>query len=512
MTRSPIAAAALVILCTLVTLSVTPALSKGPQGQSAPSNTSPPSISGVATVGSTLQANSGSWQGPNISYSFQWQRCSSATSCAMITGATGSSYVVVSGDAGNTLRVVVTAKDKFGSATAASAQTGVVPSPSSTNYTNTARPAITGTAQVGQTLTVSNGSWSPTSSSFQYAWHRCQNGSCVLSPTTSNQNTYVVQAADVGYTLVAQVAPGGVWSASADSSQTAAVTGSGSTPPPPPASGSLAFDGRASNMTTLYSYETTPGDLSTLQHGQSPNIWSCLCFLKNDISLASDGTYGKAYKVAVDTGDTNPWGGSKVTDGAAQMSIRRSNDLGNWDYYAVAVKVPSWSGPMSDLYFSTILSVGYQTSQGDQVALGLYPNSSGQLSFEMHQNSGYANNATGWAAGSVSYKQPFLPVTYGQWQEFVVGVKWATDNTGAVQVYSRTPGGSWSKVFEKLNEPTYLYGTTPSGTFAQDGSNWGTVIDKIGLYYNEYGGESQTIYESGVTRSSDLATAESTFP
>jgi hypothetical protein len=282
-----------------------------------------------------------------------------------------------------------------------------------------------------------------------------------------------------------------------------------STAPTKPSSGSVYFDGRASRMKVVTESGSPP---KVVQTQKPANVWSCLCFLKNDISLASDGTYGKAYKVAVATGDTNPWGGSKTTDGAAQMSVRRNNDLGKWDYYALAVKVPSWSGPMSDLYFSTLLSVGYQTSQGDQVALGLYPNSHGQLSFEIHQNSGRANNANGWAAGSVSYKQPFLPVTFGQWQEFVVGVKWATDNTGAVQVYSRTPHGSWSKVFKKLNEPTYLYGTTPNGTFARDGSNWGTVIDKLGLYFNEYGGESETVVESGVTRSSDLATAKSTFP
>ena len=245
---------------------------------------------------------------------------------------------------------------------------------------------------------------------------------------------------------------------------------------------------------------------------QSSSIWTCLCFINNDLSLVSDGTFGKVYSANVRTGDDNGWGGTDPSYGAGQLSIRRNNDLGKWDYYGIAVKVPSWNGPMSDLFFADIISVGYQTSQGDQVSLTVHPNSSGQLSFGIKQNSGYANNSTGWAAGSVSYEQTFMPVTYGQWQEFVVGVKWATDNTGAVQVYSRTPGGSWSKVFEKLNEPTYLYGTTPNGTFAQDGSNWGTVIDKIGLYFKEYGGESETVYESGLTRSSDLATAKSTLP
>src|SRR4029079_13019079 len=127
-------------------------------------------------------------QGRDISCSFQWQRCTSGN-CASVGGDTGSSYLIGSADAGASLRVAVTAKNKFGSTVATSAPTAMVPAlPSgSSGYTNTALPAISRTAQAGQTLTVSNGSWSPTSSSFQYAWHRCQSGSPALSPTHDPQ-------------------------------------------------------------------------------------------------------------------------------------------------------------------------------------------------------------------------------------------------------------------------------------------------------------------------------------
>jgi hypothetical protein len=478
MPRLPVVAASFVTLLALVTLSVTSAVSKTPPGQSPPTNTAAPSISGTPAVGSTLQASSGSWQGRSISYSFEWQRCSSG-SCASISGGAGSSYLVSSADVGDNLRVAVTAKNTFGSTVATSAPTAVVPSPTSgsSGYTNTALPAISGTAQAGQTLTVSNGSWNPTSSSFQYAWHRCQNGSCALSPTNANRASYSVQAGDVGYTIVAEVAPGGEWSQSASSKPTAAVT----TAPAPPTSGTPAFDGGAKGMTTLYSYETTAGDISTLKQGQSPNTWTCLCFNNNSMSLVADSRYGKAYKVAIGPGDRNPWNTSAPASNAAgQVTTRRSNDLGKWDWYAVSVRVDSWADLATE--WADLISVGYQTSAGDQVRLGL-TNNNGNLYFEVSQNSGYANNATGYATGSVHYTQPILPVTFGNWREFAVGIKWATDNTGAVEVYSRTPGGSWSKAFEKLNEPTYLYGTTSYGTFAKDGSNWPTVIDKLGLYY-----------------------------
>jgi hypothetical protein len=246
--------------------------------------------------------------------------------------------------------------------------------------------------------------------------------------------------------------------------------------------------------------------------GQSPSLWTCLCFENNDLSLTSDSTFGKAYKASVPIGDSNPWNtGAASTSGAGQMSIRRNNNLGQWDWFGIAVKVPSWSGDLSNIKFVDLLSMGYQTAAANQVGLGMAVQN-GALSFVIQQNSGYANSTTGFATGSTHYVAPFQPVTYGQWQEFVIGVKWATDNTGAVEVYSRTPGGSWSKAFEKLNEPTYLYGTTPYGTFAQDGSNWPTVIDKIGLYYGEYNiTPTETVYESGLTRSSNLATAKSSF-
>jgi hypothetical protein len=511
MSRLPVVAASFVTLLALVTLSVASAVSKTPPGQSPPTNTAAPSISGTPAVGSTLQASSGSWQGRSISYSFQWQRCSSG-SCAAISGGAGSSYLVSSADVGDSLRVAVTAKNKFGSTVATSAPTAVVPSPTSgsSGYTNTALPAISGTAQAGQTLTVSNGSWSPTSSSFQYAWHRCQNGSCALSPTNANRASYSVQPGDVGYSIVAQVAPNGDWSQSADSTPTTAVTSPTPTPTPSP-SGTVAFDGRAKLMNTLYSYEDTYGDVSTLHHGQDPAIWTALLFMQNDISLVSDSRYGKAYKVDVPTGDANPWNWSSTYDrGAGQLNKQRANNMGNWDYFAIAVKVPAWNGPLSDISNCELVDLGYEVLSQAQVALRLV-NSSGKLSFALGQNSGYVNDTSAGAPnGTVNYTQAFLPVTYGQWQEFVIAVKWATDNTGAVQVYSRVPGGSWSKTFEKLNEPTYLYGTTSYGTRTADG-NW-AVNDKIGLYFKENGGESETAYESGLTRSSDLATAESTLP
>jgi hypothetical protein len=93
-----------------------------------PVNTSPPIISGTPQDGQTLTASTGSWSGTQpITYGYQWQRCDSGgANCVAIAGATGPTYLATSVDVGRTLRVVVTATNSAGSASATSAATTVV--------------------------------------------------------------------------------------------------------------------------------------------------------------------------------------------------------------------------------------------------------------------------------------------------------------------------------------------------------------------------------------------------
>jgi len=98
------------------------------QAQYAPSNSAAPTVSGTAQEGQTLTASSGTWSSSsNVSYSYQWQRCNATgAACADISGATAQTYTVGSADVGNTLRVLVTAKNADGSSSAPSGTTGVV--------------------------------------------------------------------------------------------------------------------------------------------------------------------------------------------------------------------------------------------------------------------------------------------------------------------------------------------------------------------------------------------------
>jgi hypothetical protein len=97
-----------------------------PPSAVAPDNTAAPTVSGAASVGSTLTASSGTWTGtPDPSLSYQWQRCDSSGACSDMSGATRKTYVVSSSDAGSQLRVDVTGTNTAGSAGAHSAQVSV---------------------------------------------------------------------------------------------------------------------------------------------------------------------------------------------------------------------------------------------------------------------------------------------------------------------------------------------------------------------------------------------------
>src|SRR5271155_1023672 len=149
-----------------------------PPSATAPSNTTPPAVSGTAQAGQTLQASTGTWAGTQpISFSYQWQGCNSlGVSCLSISGATSTSYALGASDVGTTVRVLVTATNAGGSATSTSASTAVVlaPAPVMIAPSNTTPPAISGTAQSGETLRASTGVWVGTAPiSYTYQWQRC---------------------------------------------------------------------------------------------------------------------------------------------------------------------------------------------------------------------------------------------------------------------------------------------------------------------------------------------------
>ncbi len=170
----------------------------------APVNTAPPTISGTSEVGQTLTASDGTWSNAPTSFAYQWLRCNGGgNNCANVANGTQKTYTLVGADAGNTMRVRVTATNADGSTSAQSAQTAAVTAAtSSAAPKNTAPPTISGTPKVGQTLTADPGSWSGNPTSFTYQWQRCDADVAACSSVVgATGKTYGLSIADLGYRL-----------------------------------------------------------------------------------------------------------------------------------------------------------------------------------------------------------------------------------------------------------------------------------------------------------------------
>ena len=114
---------------------------------------------------------------------------------------------------------------------------------------NTAEPKISGTAQEGQTLSGTSGTWTGTGTiTYTYRWRRCNaQGNGCSNIGGADSSNYQLKTADVGHTVRVRVtAKNGDGSATADSNESAVVTAK-TTPPPPttngcPTSGSGTVD------------------------------------------------------------------------------------------------------------------------------------------------------------------------------------------------------------------------------------------------------------------------------
>lgn len=90
----------------------------------APTNSAIPSISGTTRNGQTLSTSNGTWSNSPISFSYQWQRASTAGGTySNISGATASTYILTTSDIGQYIKSSVTATNSAGSSTAVSSAT-----------------------------------------------------------------------------------------------------------------------------------------------------------------------------------------------------------------------------------------------------------------------------------------------------------------------------------------------------------------------------------------------------
>lgn len=98
-----------------------------PPSPSAPVNVVAPEVYGSATVGGLLLCSPGTWTGyPPPTFTYQWQQ-----DTVDIVGATSNSYTVQSGDAGKSIRCVVTGTNASGAASVNSNAVTIPAPPSS---------------------------------------------------------------------------------------------------------------------------------------------------------------------------------------------------------------------------------------------------------------------------------------------------------------------------------------------------------------------------------------------
>ena len=152
-------------------------------------------ISGEAREGSILTLRLGA--DSRGRYSVRWQRCTNRGRCARIVGASKLRYRVRAEDVGGTLRVVA----RRGGARPLTriASTGLV-RPSAPALAEA--PALSGTAQEGQTVSVAAGSWTSSSPvGVVYQWRRCSAARACTAIAGARSSSYRVQTLDVDSSL-----------------------------------------------------------------------------------------------------------------------------------------------------------------------------------------------------------------------------------------------------------------------------------------------------------------------
>ena len=289
-----------------------------------PVNTGVPAVTGTVKVGASLSAGTGTWTNPPADasgYAYQWQVSAdnSVWDAAAGTGNATSSYVPGAAEYGKYLRVKVTATNDGGSVDATSTSSVVLP----VAPVSSVVPAVTGTVQVGETLSVDTGTWTsqqaPTT--YVYEWQVSANGTdgwATAAGTGNATSSYVPDASEYAQYLQVKVTAtndGG----STDATSTSSVV----LPVAPVSSVAPVVTG------TVQVGETLSVDTGTWTSQQAPTTYVYEWQVSTDGAdwTAALGDGGDSSDYDVDLTDDNKYLRVKVT---------ATNDGGSTDIYADA--------------------------------------------------------------------------------------------------------------------------------------------------------------------------------
>ena len=168
--------------------------------------TGAPTITGTARVGETLTASTTGIADSdgltNATFTYQW-----LADDAAISGATGSTYMLVAADVGKGIKVRVSFTDDRGNTESLTTESALIVT--AANSPATGAPTITGTARVGETLTASTTGITDSDglafATFTYQWIKLDSNLNDSDISGATGSTYTLVAADAGKAIKVRV-------------------------------------------------------------------------------------------------------------------------------------------------------------------------------------------------------------------------------------------------------------------------------------------------------------------
>ena len=261
--------------------------------------TGAPTISGTAQVGETLTASTTGIADSDgltfATFTYQWIKLDSNLNDSDISGAAGSTYTLVAADAGTGIKVRVSFTDDAGNTESLTNESALIVM--AANNPATGAPTISGTAQVGETLTASTTGIADSDglafATFTYQWLADD-----TDITDETGATYTPAAADAGKAIKVRV------SFTDDAGNTESLTSGASaavTAAKNPATGAPTISGTAQVGETLTASTTGIADSDGLAFATFTYQWIKLDSNLNDSDIS--GATGSTYTlVAADAG------------------------------------------------------------------------------------------------------------------------------------------------------------------------------------------------------------------
>ena len=430
-----------------------------------PINLTPPVISGTAERGETLSSTTGTWTGTGtITFAYQWKRDN-----LNISGATSSTYVLVADDDNTSITCVVTATDDEGSTSISSnAISPILGSP----Y-NLVAPVASGTGQVGQTLSTTNGSWQGVATiTFTYQWRR--DASDISGATSS---TYTLVADDYATDIDCMVtATNSLGSANQDSNDIANIAGS-----VPVISGVPTISGTAKVGETLTataaSVTGTPTPTNTFQWQRSDDGstgWANVSGATSTTYTAVSADEGKFLRVVQTS--TNE-AGSDTANSASTTQVAAAF-TGILDTYSGATAA----------YSLRLLRSGYS---GSAIRVR-------RADDNAEQDIGFRNNELDTSALATFCSNSDGYITTWYEQSGASGAANLTQSTASNQ--PKIYDGATESVVLENSKPTIEFDYTSTQHFSASPTNWSSIVDDtnhtISMVYNlnQYSSPRSVIY------------------